>query len=51
MQSRQTLKLERAHFTGELVIVAKVGGHVLHHLVSSLSNVIRQEGRQKFQFR
>ena len=34
---------EKAHLTGEFVIVAaKFGGHVLRHLVSSLSNVIRQ---------
>ena len=50
IQSRQTLELEKAHFTGEFVIMAKVGCHVLRHLVSSLSNVIRQEGRQKFQY-
>ena len=42
VESRQTLELEKAHSTGEFVIVAKFGGHVLHHLVSSLSNVIRQ---------
>ena len=48
IQSIQTLELEKAHFTGEFVIRAKVGGHVLRHLVSTLSNVIRQEGRHKF---
>ena len=51
VESRQTLELEKAHSIGEFVIVAKFGGHLLHHLVSSLSNVIRQVGRQKFQFR
>ena len=31
---------------GEFIIVAKFGDHVLHCLASSLSNVIRQAGRQ-----
>ena len=38
-------KLEKAHPTGEFVIVAKFGGHVLHHLVSRLVNVY-QAGRE-----
>ena len=50
VESRLTLELEKTHSTSKFVIVAKFGGHVLHHLVSSLSNVIRQAGRQKFQF-
>ena len=33
---------EKAHSTGEFVIVANFGDHVLCHLASSLSNVIRQ---------
>jgi len=37
---------EKAHLTGEFVIVAKFGGHALRHLASRLANVIRQEGRQ-----
>ena len=37
---------EKVHPTGEFVIVAKLGGHVLHHLASRLANVIRQGGRQ-----
>ena len=37
---------EKAHPTGELVIVAKFGGHVLHHVASRLTNVIRQGGRE-----
>ena len=36
---------EKAHPTGEFVIVARFGGHVLHHLASRLVNVIRQGGR------
>ena len=34
------------HLTGELVIVEKFGGHVLRHLASRLTNVIRQGGRK-----
>ena len=37
---------EKTHFTGEFVVVAKFGDHVLCCLASSLSNVIRQVGRQ-----
>ena len=45
-KGRQTLEPEKAHSTGEFVIVAKFGDHVLSRLASSLSNVIRQVGRQ-----
>ena len=46
-EGRQTLKPEKAHLTSDYVIVAKfVPDHVLHRLVSSLSNVIKQVGRQ-----
>ena len=37
---------ENAYPTGEFVIMAKFGGHVLRHLASRLANVIRQGGRQ-----
>jgi len=37
---------QKAHLTGEFVIVAKFGGHALHHVASRLVNVIRQGGRQ-----
>jgi len=37
---------QKAHLTGEFVIVAKFGGHALCHLASRLANVIRQGGRQ-----
>ena len=37
---------QKAYPTGEFVIVAKFGGHVLRHLTSALANVIRQGGRQ-----
>ena len=43
---RQTSEPEKAHSTGDFVIVAKFGDHVLCCLASSLSNVIRQVGRQ-----
>ena len=45
-EGRQTSEPEKAHPTGEFVIVAKFGDHVLRRLASSLSNVIRQVGRQ-----
>jgi len=40
------LEPEKAHFTGEFVIVAKFGDHVLHRLASCLSNAIRQVDKQ-----
>ena len=39
------LEPETAHLIGEFVIVVTFGDHV-HHLASSLSNVIRQVDRQ-----
>ena len=45
-EGRQTLDHEKAHSTGEFVIVAKFGDHVLSRLASSLSNLIKQAGRQ-----
>ena len=38
----RNLKSQKAHLTGEFVIVAKFGGHTLRHLTSRLANVIRQ---------
>jgi len=43
---RQTSEPEKAHPTGEFIIMAKFGDHVLRRLASSLSNVIKQGGRQ-----
>jgi len=40
---------KQAHFTGEFVIVAKFGDHVLCRLASSLSNVIRQADKNSSQ--
>ena len=45
-EDRYSLEPQEAHLTGELVIVAKFGGHALRHLASRLANVIRQGGRQ-----
>ena len=45
-EDKQSLEPEKAHSTGELVIVAKFGDNVLHRLASSLSNMITQVGRQ-----
>ena len=35
-------------FVSEFVIVAKFGGHALHHLPSRLANMVRQGGRLFF---
>ena len=37
---------EKAHPTGEFIIVAKLSGHVLGCLASSLSILVKQVGRQ-----
>ena len=37
---------QKAHLTGEFVIVAKFGDHALCHLAFQLANVIRQGGRE-----
>jgi len=38
---------QKAHLTGEFVIVAKFGGYALRRLASRLANVVRQGGRLK----
>ena len=43
---RYLLEPEKAHPTGEFVIVAKFGDHVLCHLATRLANVIREGERQ-----
>ena len=45
-EDRYLSEPEKAHPTGEFIIVTKLGGHVLRHLASWLVNVIRQGGRQ-----
>jgi len=41
-EDRYLLEPQKAHLTGEFVIVAKFGGHALWHLASRLANVIRR---------
>ena len=41
-EDRYLSEPQKTHSTGEFIIVAKFGGHVLHHLASWLANVIRQ---------
>jgi len=43
-EDRYLSEPQKAHLTGEFVIVAKFGGHALCHLASRLVNVIRQGG-------
>ena len=46
-EDRYTLEPQKAHLTGEPVIVEKFGGHALRRLASRVVNVIRQGGRLK----
>ena len=46
-EDRYSSEPQKAHLTGELVIVAKFGSHALCHLASKLANVIRQGGREE----
>jgi len=45
-EDRYLSEPQKAHLTGEFVIVAKFGGHALHHLTCKLANMIRQGGKQ-----
>ena len=45
-EDRYSSEPQKVHLTGEFVIVAKFGGHALHHLASRLANVIREGGRE-----
>jgi len=45
-EDRYSSEPQKAHLTGEFVIVAKFGGHALRRLASRLANVVRQAGRQ-----
>jgi len=45
-EDRYSSEPQKAHLTGEFVIVGKFGGHTLCHLASRLANVVRQGGRQ-----
>ena len=44
-EGRHSSESEKAHLSGEFVIMEKFGDHVLCRLTSSLSNVIRQADR------
>jgi len=46
-EDRYSPEPQKAHLTGEFVIVAKFGGHALCRLASRLVNVVRQGGRLK----
>ena len=41
-EDRYLSEPEKAHPTGQFIIMAKYGGHELHHLASRLANVIRE---------
>jgi len=43
---RYSSEPQKAHLTGEFIIVANFGGHALRHLASRLANVVRQGRRQ-----
>jgi len=45
-EDRYLSEPQKAHLTGEFVIVAKFGGHAFRHLASRLVNVVRQGGRE-----
>ena len=44
IEDRYLSEPQKAHPTSEFVILAKYGGHALHHLASRFMNVIRQGG-------
>ena len=45
-EDRYSTEPQKAHLTGEFVIVANFCGYALRHLASRLANVIRKGGRQ-----
>ena len=47
-EDRYSSEPQKTHPSGEFVIVAKFGGHVLRHLASRLVNVIRQGGKDRW---
>jgi len=49
-ENRYSSEPQKAHLTGEFIIVAKFGGRALRHLASRLANVVRQGGRLKTDF-
>jgi len=49
-EDRYLSEPQKAHLTGEFVIVGKFSGHALRHLASRLANVVRQAGREAASF-
>jgi len=45
-EDRYLSEPQKAHLTGEFIIVGKFGSHALRHLASKLVNVVSQGGRQ-----
>jgi len=45
-EDRYSSETQKAHLTGEFIIVTKFGGHASRHLASRLANVVRQRGRE-----
>jgi len=45
-EDRYSSEPQKAHLTGEFVIVEKFGDHTLRRLGSRLANVIRQGGKE-----
>jgi len=45
-EDRYSSEPQKAHLSGEFVIVEKFSIHALRHLASRLANVVRQGGRQ-----
>ena len=45
-EGKHSSESQKAHATGELVIVAKNDGHMMYCLASSLAAVVRLAGRQ-----
>jgi len=43
-EDRYSSEPQKAHLTGEVIIVAKFDGHALRHLASRLANVVREGG-------
>jgi len=46
-ENRYSSEPQKAHLTGEFVIVAKFDGHALRPLASRLVSVVKQGGRQE----
>jgi len=45
-EDRYSSEPQKAHLTGEFVIVSKFGGYALRHLASRLVNACDQAGRE-----